>query len=95
MLSDVEAKTYEFGMLRALGFNTKNIMITIIIQAFFFAIPGLIAGLIVAAVLNLGMREVLYNLTNNSSTYGLSSGSLMIGISLGIFLPLFSNILPI
>jgi ABC-type antimicrobial peptide transport system permease subunit len=30
MLSDVEEKTYEFGMLRALGFNTKNIMITII-----------------------------------------------------------------
>ncbi len=30
MLSDVEAKTYEFGMLRALGFNTRNIMITII-----------------------------------------------------------------
>jgi hypothetical protein len=29
MLSDVEEKTFEFGMLRALGFNTKNIMITI------------------------------------------------------------------
>jgi len=25
MLSDVEEKTYEFGMLRALGFNTKSI----------------------------------------------------------------------
>ena len=24
MLSDVDEKTYEFGMLRALGFNTKN-----------------------------------------------------------------------
>ena len=31
MLSDVEEKTYDFGMLRALGFNTQNIMITIII----------------------------------------------------------------
>ena len=29
MISDVENKTYEFGMLRALGFNTKNIVITI------------------------------------------------------------------
>lgn len=29
MLSDVEEKTYEFGMLRALGFNTKNLGITI------------------------------------------------------------------
>lgn len=31
MLSDVEEKTYEFGMLRALGFNKNNIMITIIV----------------------------------------------------------------
>ena len=30
MLSDVEDKTYEFGMLRALGFNTNNVMITIL-----------------------------------------------------------------
>lgn len=95
MLSDVEEKTYEFGMLRALGFNTRSIMITIIIQAFFFAIPGLLSGLAVAAVLNLGMRGVLYNLTNNSSTYGLSSGSLLVGTSIGILLPLFSNVVPI
>ena len=95
MLSDVEEKTYEFGMLRALGFNTRSIMITIIIQAFFFAIPGLLSGLAVASVLNLGMRGVLYNLTNNSSTYGLSSGSLLVGTSIGILLPLFSNVVPI
>ena len=25
MISDVEEKTYEFGMLRALGFNTKSL----------------------------------------------------------------------
>jgi ABC-type antimicrobial peptide transport system permease subunit len=31
MLSDAEEKTYEFGMLRALGFNTNNLMATIII----------------------------------------------------------------
>jgi ABC-type antimicrobial peptide transport system permease subunit len=31
MLSDVEEKTFEFGMLRALGFNTSNLMATIIL----------------------------------------------------------------
>jgi ABC-type antimicrobial peptide transport system permease subunit len=29
MLSDVEEKTYEFGMLRALGYNTTNLFGTI------------------------------------------------------------------
>jgi len=52
MLSDVEEKTYEFGMLRALGFNTKNIMITIIMQAFTFSIPGLLSGLLTAFAFN-------------------------------------------
>ena len=95
MLSDVEEKTYEFGMLRALGFNTNNLMVTIIIQAMTFAIPGLISGIIVAAVMNLGMRHVLYNLTNNTSTYTLSSTSVVIGFCIGFFLPLISNIIPI
>lgn len=95
MLSDVEEKTYEFGMLRALGFNTDNLMVTIIIQAFTFAIPGLISGIVVAAVVNLGMRHVLYTLTNNESTYGLSGASMVIGFCIGFFLPLISNIIPI
>ena len=95
MLSDVEEKTYEFGMLRALGFNTSNLMVTIILQAFTFAIPGLVSGIIVAAVMNLGMRHVLYNLTNNTSSYELSTPSVLIGFSIGFFLPLISNIIPI
>jgi predicted lysophospholipase L1 biosynthesis ABC-type transport system permease subunit len=95
MLSDVEEKTYEFGMLRALGFNTSNLMATIIIQALTFAIPGLISGIVVAAVMNLGMRKVLYNLTNNTSTYELSKPSVIIGFCIGFFLPLISNIVPI
>ena len=31
MLSDVEEKTFEYGMLRALGFNQGNIMATVFI----------------------------------------------------------------
>ena len=95
MLSDVEEKTYEFGMLRALGFNTNNLMATIIIQAFTFAIPGLISGIIMASIMNVGMRHVLYNLTNNTSSYGLSKPSMVIGFCIGFFLPLISNVIPI
>jgi len=95
MLSDVDEKTYEFGMLRALGFNTKNIMTVIITQAFTFSIPGLVTGLIVAYGLNYALRAVLYSIAHNESTYGLSSASILIGVSLGILLPLVSNIIPI
>jgi len=95
MLSDVEDKTYEFGMLRALGFNTKNIMVTIVIQAFTFAIPGLITGAVLSAVLNAIVRHVLYTLSRNYSTYTVSTGAIWFGCIIGIVMPLFSNVLPI
>ena len=95
MLSDVEEKTFEFGMLRALGFNTDNIMITILIQAFTFAIPGLITGIILSALLNVGVRHILFTLTKNYSSYALSTGAIWFGCFIGTVIPLFSNILPI
>ena len=95
MLSDVEEKTYEFGMLRALGFSTKNVAITILVQAMSFAIPGLIIGFIVAAILNAITRHILYTLTNNYDSYGLSTGSILIGLFIGTLIPLMSNIIPI
>lgn len=60
MLSDVEEKTFEFGMLRALGFNRKNIIYTIIVSAFTFAIPGIIFGLLFGAAENAGLRYLLF-----------------------------------
>ena len=52
MLGDVEEKTYEFGMLRALGFGKAWLIVLLIIQALVFAIPGLILGMITAYLLN-------------------------------------------
>jgi ABC-type antimicrobial peptide transport system permease subunit len=52
MISDVEAKTYEFGMLRALGFEKNNLITLLLVEALVFAIPGLCLGLIMAFLLN-------------------------------------------
>lgn len=57
MMSDIEDKTYEFGMLRALGFSKTNIIITITYQAVMFIIPGLSAGIVMAWILNFGLRH--------------------------------------
>jgi ABC-type antimicrobial peptide transport system permease subunit len=37
MIGDVEAKTYEFGMLRALGFNKAWLVVLLLIEALIFA----------------------------------------------------------
>ena len=69
MLSDVDEKTYEYGMLRALGFNKKNVMTTVLLQGLSFAIPGIIIGILISAGLNYGVRYAIYYYTENSASY--------------------------
>lgn len=95
MLTDVDSKTYEFGMLRALGFNTNNIFMLIFTSALNFATPGLLAGLAIAAAFNAFCRFGVYWMIKIYSSYGLTSSSLIVGVLLGIVLPLLANIVPI
>ena len=50
MLSDVDSKTYEYGMLRALGFKSSHLIGMITIQSFIFSVPGVALGLIVSGI---------------------------------------------
>lgn len=45
MISDVNEQTYQFAMMRALGFTKKHVVVFIVLQAFSFALPGLLLGL--------------------------------------------------
>ena len=60
MLSDVDAKTYEYGMLRALGFKKPHLVGVITLKSMSFSIPGLIFGIFVAFVLNIGLRMIIF-----------------------------------
>ena len=61
MISDIDEKTYSYGMLRALGFKNKNLIALITLQAFSFAIPGLLGGLLVAYFMNLVVKYIVFN----------------------------------
>lgn len=95
MISDVEDRTFEFGMLRALGFNTDNVVFTITAQALMFSVPGLLIGLSIAACMNVGVRYILFSLTRNVADYLLSSGAIWVGCFIGLVIPILSNIIPI
>lgn len=94
-LGDVETKTYEYGMLRALGFESSHLVSMITIQSFFFSIPGVIAGIAVALTFNVLIRFFIYYMTGNAVGFGLSTISLYIGIGFGVIMPLLSILLPI
>ena len=52
MLGNVDERTYEFGMMRSLGFKKNNLISLIILQGFIFAVPGTILGLTTAYIAN-------------------------------------------
>ena len=51
--------------------------------------------MIIAESLNGGLRVLLFNLAGNKTDYGLSTNSIVLGLSIGLILPLISNIIPI
>ena len=82
-------------MMRALGFNKSHVIVFVILQAFSFAIPGVLLGLMVALILNDAFREHMYYETHYAGSYGLSAQSVLITVILmGIVVPLLSNIGP-
>ena len=95
MLADVDGKTYEYGMLRALGFMKRHLMMMITLNSFSFSIPGLFLGVIVAFIINLAMREVVFMEAKNTMGYNLTTTALILGISFGFLMPFLANYLPI
>jgi ABC-type antimicrobial peptide transport system permease subunit len=60
MVSDVDEKTYQYGMLRALGFRNKNLVALISLQSFSFSVPGLLGGLLVAYFMNVIIKSLVF-----------------------------------
>jgi ABC-type antimicrobial peptide transport system permease subunit len=46
MLNDVEERTYEFAMLRCLGFKNQSLVVLLLVQSFFQSIPATIIGFV-------------------------------------------------
>jgi len=44
MMADIEERTYEFAMLRCLGFQNKSLIALITVQSLLYAIPATIGG---------------------------------------------------
>mmetsp|Transcript_12263 Transcript_12263/g.16645 ORF Transcript_12263/g.16645 Transcript_12263/m.16645 type:complete len:342 (+) Transcript_12263:219-1244(+) len=95
MLQDVSSKTYEFGMLRALGFRLTNLVEVVSIKSMSFSIPGFFFGIIIASSFNVLLREVLFISSLNYLGYELTTFSIWLGVCFGFFMPLIANFLPV
>ena len=95
MLGNVDERTYEFGMMRSLGFKKNNLIFLIIIQGFIFAVPGTLLGLTTSYIAN---NFIAYLFNYNSALvmpFFLSTSNIIFGIVAGLSIPLISSYFPI
>ena len=95
MLGNIDEKSYEFGMLRALGLEKAKLTYLIILKGFIFSIPGIILGLSSSYIAN-NFIAFLFNLyCHFPMPFFLSKTNIVFGISVGLSIPIISSYFPI
>ncbi|KAJ3449553.1 abc transporter permease protein yxdm [Anaeramoeba flamelloides] len=95
LLTDIEEKTYEYGMLRALGMPHRVLIRLLILQSIFFAVPGIVFGLGLSGIINIPIARLLSGFARFEPRYVLSWSSTLLSGLLGLLMPVISNIIPI
>eukprot|EP01107_Rhizomastix_libera_P002165 TRINITY_DN13874_c0_g1_i1.p1 TRINITY_DN13874_c0_g1~~TRINITY_DN13874_c0_g1_i1.p1 ORF type:complete len:1304 (+),score=307.08 TRINITY_DN13874_c0_g1_i1:32-3943(+) len=95
LLSDVEAKTYEYGMLRALGMKNYVLFELIGIQSLSFAIPGVISGLLFGWAIFLIVSKIVSLYAVSPFIMVLDNLTLGLAFFIGMVMPIVANIGPI
>jgi ABC-type lipoprotein release transport system permease subunit len=95
MISDIEEKTYEMAMLRALGLRSASLFNMILLQSFVFSIPGCIIGLAIAIGANVLIRHFVFKFTLLNIGYFIATSTLILGVCLGLLMPILTNLLTV
>lgn len=95
LLNDVEGKTYEYGMLRALGMPHKSLIQVLITKSMTFAIPGICIGLLFAFFYTIPINQYIADYATIYVPTRLEGSPVATAFALGILMPLISNIVPI
>ena len=95
MLTDVEERTYEFAMLRCLGFQNGSLIVLLLIQALFFSLPATAIGFILLNLFTSAAQVGLYQKLGISLQVPVHQSTVWLGLLTGVLIPLISNIYPI
>ena len=95
LLHDVDSKTYEYGMLRALGMRHRTLIQVLVTKALLFAVPGIILGLLIAFLVNLPVDGLISDYAAIPHSSAFYQSPLLLSIAVGLIMPLVANIVPI
>jgi ABC-type antimicrobial peptide transport system permease subunit len=102
LMGKVEEKTYEYGMLRALGkthpikkgMKKTSLIHIMITQSFYFAIPGICLAMFFSWLCGIGV-DYIFVFISKPPILMLNWTAILYPVLLGIFIPLIANIIPI
>lgn len=95
LLSDVESKVYESGMLRALGMEQYTLIMLLAVQSTLFSVPGVLLGLFGAFLAFIPIGAALSGFTRIALPLMLSPSAIAMGVIVGFVMPLVSLISPV
>jgi predicted lysophospholipase L1 biosynthesis ABC-type transport system permease subunit len=90
-----QTRTYEMGMLRALGLKHGTLGQLLTIQTASFAVPGIAAGLFVSSMLNFVVVAVMRWFAAVQLPWGMYPGAWIFAVVLGVCVPALAVIVPI
>lgn len=95
VVGDVEEKTYEYGMLRALGLRSFTLVYVLGAQTLAYMVPGMLIGLCVASLLHLVVRAVVVDLSGAVVQPVMWPSAWIFGVVFGMTVPAVANLVPI
>ncbi|KAK2953542.1 putative permease family protein [Blattamonas nauphoetae] len=95
LLSDVEDKTYEYGMLRAIGMSNKTLVGLMTTASQYLAVPGTVIGVALSAIAVAIACGTVGPILYYKIPYYFKWDAALLAVLIGILIPLITNFYPI
>lgn len=95
LLSNVEEKTYEYGMLRALGMQSYVLIELLVTQSLSFSLPGIALGLLASFLVFIPVAYLIADFALSPVDITMAGSAAAIAVSLGLVMPLIAIVGPI
>ena len=96
MMSNADEKTFEYGILRALGMRKTALINLTCMHALVFAVPGVAIAMILSFVAHILIEEAVAGFSGFKTDYSdWADIAIFVPILVGIFVPLLAGIVPV
>lgn len=95
LMISVETRTFEMGILRMIGMTRPSLVSMLLVQAFAYALPAWIIGMLIALAAYAGAATIIGGITGAAIPKLVTSTGFALSTLIGFIVPVAASILPI